>query len=89
MQASAAGNGAGRGDAGSFGFQLHCLARRVRRRRSGRDAFTRGASRFGLSKLHIEPRGSLEVVDWIVLDHWYAELKRYCEILGRAPPHAE
>ena len=43
----------------------------------------------GLSKLHIEPRSSLEVVDWIVLDNWYADLKRYCEILAQAPPHAE
>jgi hypothetical protein len=44
---------------------------------------------FGLLKLHIEARGSLEVVDWIVLDDWYTELKRYCEILRQAPPHAE
>jgi hypothetical protein len=44
---------------------------------------------FDFSKFHIEPCGSLEVVDWIVLDNWYADLKRYCEILGQAPPHAE
>src|SRR5215831_3709566 len=43
----------------------------------------------GLSKLHIEPCGSLEVVDWIALYNWYAELNRYGEILGQAPPHAE
>ena len=46
-------------------------------------------ARFGLSELHIEPRGSLKVVDWIVLDNWYANLKRYCEIFGQAPPHTE
>ena len=50
---------------------------------------TVSARRFGPSELHIEPRGSLEVVDWIVLDNWYADLKRYCEILGQAPSHAE
>ena len=48
-----------------------------------------GEGRIGLSKLHIEARGSLEVVYWIVLDDWYAELKRYGEILSQAPPHTE
>ena len=47
------------------------------------------ADAFDLSKPQIEPRGSLEVVDWIVLDNWYAELNRYGKILGQAPPHAE
>jgi len=46
-------------------------------------------AQIGVSKLHIEPRGSFEVVDGVVLDNWYADLKRYCEILGQAPPHAE
>jgi hypothetical protein len=41
------------------------------------------------SKLHIDPRRRLEVVDWIVLDNRYAELNRDCEILGQAPPDAE
>jgi hypothetical protein len=56
---------------------------------SARDAFTRISGRCGLSELHIKPSGGLEVVDWIVLDNWHAELKRYCDIFGQAAPHAE
>src|SRR5262245_56065770 len=54
-----------------------------------RGAFTRISGRFDLSELHIKPRGGLEVVDWIVFDNWHAELHRYCDIFGQAPPHAE
>jgi len=53
------------------------------------ESTTLSARRLGVSKLHIEPGGSLEVIDWIVLDNWYADLQRYCEILSQAPPHAE
>jgi hypothetical protein len=65
------------------------MMRNRRSRRSGAPKACRTDGRFGLLKLHIEARGSLEVVDWIVLEDWYAELKRYCEILRQAPTHAE
>jgi hypothetical protein len=40
-------------------------------------------------KLHIEPRGRFEIIDGIILDDKHADLKRYREILGQAPPNAE
>ena len=58
-------------------------------RRDSRDDARQLDGRFGLSKLHVEARGSLEVVDWIVLDIATPNSSDIVMFLVRQTPHAE
>jgi hypothetical protein len=49
----------------------------------------RCVTRTGISKLHVESRGRLEIVDRIILDNRHTDFKRYREILAQAPSHTE